>query len=104
MTGRLVVIDADELRQLIVDAVAEALDADRASHVGAPALLDRAGLARALHVGTTTLDGLRSESGFPELVVGDSPRFQLASVLSWLASRAPTRASWPERRNRRNGR
>jgi hypothetical protein len=86
MTSLLVVIDAKELRELIADAVSAAL-ADRGAEPGAPALLDRVSLARALDIGCTTLDGLRREPDFPQVMVGDSPRFQLAEVIDWCRAR-----------------
>lgn len=55
-----------------------------------PALLDRAELAKALKVSPATLDRLRGEASFPELTIGDSPRFELERVLSWLRSRSPS--------------
>lgn len=72
---------ADGLEGVIVAALEEALDQRQA-----PALLDRRGLAHALAVGVDTIDRLRKE-GCPELAVGDSPRFELEVVLTWLRSR-----------------
>jgi len=51
-----------------------------------PALLDRPGLARELGVSPSTVDRLRKE-GLPVVMVCESPRFELAAVLSWLRSR-----------------
>jgi hypothetical protein len=51
------------------------------------ALKDRAGLAQALSCSVKTLDRLREEPGFPELMLLDSPRFELAEVLRWLRAR-----------------
>ena len=52
------------------------------------ALLDRSGLARALSCSVKTLDRLRAEAGFPELMVLGSPRFELAAVLAYLRARS----------------
>ncbi|MBI3202638.1 MAG: hypothetical protein HYZ29_13955 [Myxococcales bacterium] len=54
----------------------------------APALLDRAGLARALSTSPATIDRLRSEPSFPELRLVDSPRFVLEDVLAWVRARS----------------
>jgi hypothetical protein len=56
-------------------------------HASATALLDRSGLARALSCSVKTLDRLRAQPGFPELMVLDSPRFELAAVLTYLRAR-----------------
>jgi hypothetical protein len=85
MTGKLVVVDAAELRELVTAAVAEALEGASASR-HAPTLLDRAAIANALDVSVATLDRLRLE-GMPELRLGDVPRFELDAVLGWLRSR-----------------
>jgi hypothetical protein len=52
------------------------------------AVLDRAGLAKALSCSVKTLDRLRAEPGFPELQLLDSPRFELPAVLAWLRARS----------------
>jgi hypothetical protein len=62
--------------------VAEPSDA-----VGRPALLDRQGLARELGVSLASLDRLRAEPGFPELRLGDVPRFELVQVVAWVHGR-----------------
>lgn len=49
-----------------------------------PALLDRMGLAKALSCSTKTLDRLRALPGFPELMLLDSPRFEIAAVVAFL--------------------
>lgn len=54
----------------------------------ATAVLDRRGLARALSCSVKTLDRLRAQPGFPELPVLDSPRFELAAVLTYLRARS----------------
>ncbi|MCC6902800.1 MAG: hypothetical protein IT377_27760 [Polyangiaceae bacterium] len=53
-----------------------------------PKLLDRAGLATALGTSPATLDRLRGEPGFPEVRLGDVPRFELELVVRWLRDRA----------------
>lgn len=73
-----------ELRELVRSEVEAALGEARK----APALLSRARLAEALDVSLPTLDRLRAEAGFPELVVGEAPRFDLAAVLAWLKRRS----------------
>lgn len=80
-----VVTSPEQLRELITLAVAEALEAHQP--VDAPKLLDRARLALALGVSLPTLDALRREPSFPELRVGDAPRFELDRVLTWLRAR-----------------
>lgn len=75
----LVMLEAAELETLVQGAVARAL----AEHAGAPALLDRTGLARALSCSPSTVDTLRKR-GLPTVFVGESPRFELSSVIAWL--------------------
>jgi hypothetical protein len=72
-----------------LDVVADAL-ADRLAERHAaravdqrPALLGRSELANHLGVCRDTVDRLRRE-GCPELMVGDSPRYELDRVLEWL--------------------
>jgi len=85
---KLAVIEPAELAALVRDAVVEVLaDAPRAT-VAPVALLDRKGLAEALAVSPAALDRLRSEPSFPELKIGDAPRFELDRVLEWLRSRS----------------
>lgn len=82
--ARLVVtLTLGELTELLREAALEA-----AAGVAEPAmaLLDRAGLARALDVGISTVDRLRRE-GMPALWLGDAPRLELAGCLKWLRAR-----------------
>jgi hypothetical protein len=72
-------ISPEDLKQLVSDAVAEAL----AAHDGKPALLDRNALAKALTCSPSHVDNLRKQ-GLPTVLLGDSPRFILADVLAWL--------------------
>src|SRR5687768_13077140 len=81
------VLPQSELETLIRRAVAEAL-AD-ASAGPAPALLDRAGLARSLCCCESTVDTLR-RNGLPTIFVGKAPRFVLADVLHWLKEESAT--------------
>jgi hypothetical protein len=85
-----VVVSPEQLREVVRAAVAEVLEHHHAASTE-PALLDRAGLARALGVSAPTVDRMRAE-GAPELRVGDSPRFELAAVLAWLREREQRKA------------
>ena len=79
-----IVTDPATLARLVEAAVAKVL-AQRTEDP-APALLDRSGIARALGVGTSTVDRLRRE-GMPAIQIGDSPRFEVRACLAWLRSR-----------------
>jgi hypothetical protein len=48
-----------------------------------PALLDREGLAQALQCSAGMVDKMRKQ-GLPTVWLGESPRFVLADVLTWL--------------------
>lgn len=86
MSGPVVVLTPDQLRELVRDAVADVL-AEHQPAEQPPALLDRAGLARALSLSIGSIDKLRRR-GLPEEPLGlDSPRFDLGRVLEWLRSR-----------------
>jgi hypothetical protein len=87
----------DELRALVRDEVRAAL----AEHTPAPVApyVDRRELARLLDVSPATVTRLAGE-GMPCTHVGDSPRYVVAEVRAWLATRgrtgttaAPARAS-----------
>jgi hypothetical protein len=69
------------IREAVLDAFAELEPEPR------PALIDRAALARELHVSTATVSRLMRE-GLPFVRVGDAARFELARALTWLQSRA----------------
>lgn len=84
MSSPIVVTSPAELRDLVTEAVAEAL-ADLAPAAAPPALLDRAGLARACTVSVATVDRWAA-AGCPVVRIGVAPRFELASVLEWLRS------------------
>jgi len=84
MSTKLAVVDAEELAAIVRMAVAEEL-AERLPQQ-APALVDRRGLAAELGCGVDTVDKLRRE-GLPTIMLGDSPRFQLAAAVEWLKGR-----------------
>ena len=75
----------DLLRRAIREELAE-LDLGRATTRSA--VLDRNELAGALGISVSSLDRLRSERGFPELRIGEAPRFLLADVLTHLRNGA----------------
>jgi hypothetical protein len=82
--ARLVVtLTLGELTELVREAALQAV-ADLAEP--APALLDRAALARELRVSTGMVDRLRHE-GLPVIWLGASPRFELAACVEWLRAR-----------------
>lgn len=83
-TAQLVVLTPEALRTLVSDAVADALGG--APGNAAPGLLDRASLARALGVSTSTVDRL-GRVGLPCLLVCEAKRFELPAVLEWLRQR-----------------
>lgn len=70
------VIQTEQLKALVTEAVEEAL----AAHDGRPALLDRNALAHALSVSPSHVDVLRKR-GLPTVRLGDAPRFDLVDVL-----------------------
>lgn len=84
MSQALIALSKDELAQVVREAVEDALS----EHAGAPELLDRVGLARALTCSPGHVDNLRKKPGFPTVWVGEVPRFRLADVLAWLTSTA----------------
>ena len=85
---KLVVVDLGELKDIVRDTVADVLaDLPRATTT-APSLLDRKALAAALDISPAALDRLRGEASFPEIRVGDAPRFELDRVLDWLRTRS----------------
>jgi hypothetical protein len=81
----LVQLTESEHRTIIREELA-ALVAELHPAKPAPALIDRQSLAEQLSICAKTLDRLRNEPEFPELRVGDSPRFELAAVLAWIKS------------------
>lgn len=83
MAQALVALSQEELARVVRESVETALS----EHSGAPALLDRNGLARALTCSPGHVDNLRKK-GMPTVWVGESPRFELAEVLAWLRQNA----------------
>ncbi len=82
MSRRLIDMTEADLEALLDQRLAAVLvDAPSAA---APALVDRTGLAKALSCSVKTLDRLRALPGFPELVLVDSPRFDVADVVAFL--------------------
>ncbi|MBK8996089.1 MAG: helix-turn-helix domain-containing protein [Myxococcales bacterium] len=75
----------EALRELVREVQAEVL-ADHGPAQPAPALLDRAGLARALSVSVSSVDRMIRE-GCPHVRIGDAPRFSVADVVAWLRAR-----------------
>lgn len=83
-----IVTTREELEQLITAAVEKAL-AEQREDV-APALLDRATIARRLGIGTSTVDRLRRE-GMPVVWIGESPRFEADACVAWLRDHSQQR-------------
>jgi hypothetical protein len=78
----------DAIRDFLVEVVRESVHAEleEVDKPAAPALVDRAGLSRALGVSLATVDRLRAE-GIPTIWVADSPRFEVAAVVTFLRDR-----------------
>ena len=76
------------IREAVFDAFVE-LHAEDQSRPP-PVLLDRAGLAEALHTSPATVSRLVTE-GMPRIMLLDSPRYRLADVLAWLEQRTRER-------------
>lgn len=70
----------EALQRELPGALAEALDANKSS---LPQLATREQCAKALNISTRSLDTLRSQ-GLPVVWVLDSPRFDVAEVVTWL--------------------
>lgn len=81
MSGSTMVVQlsAADLKALLREELEGAL----AEREARPALIDQNALARELGVSSRTIYTLR-ERGLPTVMVGDSPRFELAVVLEWL--------------------
>ena len=79
----LVQLAEDDLRKIVRGEVTALLAEERPAEPP-PVLLDREQLARQLSISSKTLDRLRGRPGFPEVRLGDSPRFFVADVLAWL--------------------
>jgi hypothetical protein len=81
--AQFVVVSLTDLREILAEVAN-----DNAASRCAPALLDRAGLSRALGVSLSKVDQLRRE-GCPVVQLGvESPRFRFEDVLAWLKDRA----------------
>jgi hypothetical protein len=78
-------IALDGFADSIVERVAEKLQA--AAPEPKRAALERHEIAAALGISLSSLDRLRGEDGFPELRIGEAPRFILADVLDYLRAR-----------------
>lgn len=74
------------LGELVREAVADAIEELRASEPVRPVLLSREQLAQAICVSPATLHRL-VRAGCPCVWVGDTRRYRLDAVLSWLESR-----------------
>ena len=81
--GGVILLTPQQLRELVREAVAEALADHAPSEL---AVLDRLGLSKALGCSVSTIDRLRKE-GAPFVSVGDVARFELPHVLQWLRER-----------------
>lgn len=76
-----IVTTPEALAALVREAVAEAMNE---THQNAgPLLLDRTSAARALGIGTSSVDRFR-KAGMPCVWVGDTPRFIVDECLGWL--------------------
>lgn len=76
-----IVTTPEALAALVRDAVNDALSEARQN--AEPLLLDRTSVARALGVGTSSIDRFR-KAGMPCVWVGDAPRFIVDECLAWL--------------------
>jgi excisionase family DNA binding protein len=88
--ARLVVLTPDELREHVREAVADALAEFHAEEAPRPELLTVEQLCHALQISRATLHRLREE-GLPELRLGDSLRFRMPDVLTWIEQRSRKR-------------
>ncbi len=77
----IIVTTPEALAALVRKAVNEALAEIR--HDVSPILLDRAGIAKALGVGTGSIHRFR-KAGMPCVFVGDQPRFMVDECITWL--------------------
>jgi hypothetical protein len=80
-------LHASDLRALVAAAVAEALAARAPARPAPPTpLLSRRELAEALRVSSAQIDRL-ARAGCPVVRIGATPRYDLAAVRAWLATR-----------------
>lgn len=84
-SGALIVATAEQVRELIVDALAELIDGQpqRAANDG-DGFTDRAGAAKFLKVSLSQLDKLCRDQGLPFHVVGDVRRFDRDELRAWV--------------------
>jgi len=71
-------------RKVVIEVMSELAAPPR------PELLDRAGLAEALHVSPATISRLVTE-GLPRIMVCDSPRYRLSDCIAFLERRTRER-------------
>lgn len=91
MSAAVIVVTPDQLRELVRDAVREALASSGAPD--APGrLLTKSELARELSCSVATIDRMTRE-GAPFVTVGRTRRYDGAAVRAWLGKRAPTNAA-----------
>jgi len=88
-----IVTTPQALAALVRDAVSEALN-DARQNAG-PLLLDRTSAARALGVGTSSIDRFR-KAGLPCVWVGDTPRFIVDECVAWLREHRREQPPEPE--------
>ena len=81
----LVTLTVNDLRALVLEALGEVLVEQQNPTL--PSLLTQTELAQVLQVDVRTVYALRRK-GLPQLIVGDSPRFDLPEVLTWLRNRS----------------
>jgi hypothetical protein len=84
MSRRLIDLTEADLEALIERRLAAAIAELATQPAAPPALVDRAGLAKALSCSTKTVDRLRSEPGFPEQRLYDTPKFCVADVVAFI--------------------
>lgn len=82
----IVVATPDQLRNLIVQAVLDAVGEHKGGAGASPELVTGAELARLLSVSRTTVHRLRLE-GMPAVRMGDTFRYHLGDCLAWLKAR-----------------
>lgn len=86
-----IVTTPEQLRELIAEAVADALAQMARTAEPAPALVDVAGMARILQTSRPSVYRL-IEQGAPHMRLLESYRFEPAAVLAWLKGPKPTKA------------
>ncbi|HVU05223.1 MAG TPA: hypothetical protein VHE30_25920 [Polyangiaceae bacterium] len=84
MSEPLVILRADELRDLVSAELRAALD-ELPTRAEEPALYDRAGIAKKLCTSVANVDKL-CNAGMPFSRLGDVKRFDLADVVAWVKS------------------